>query len=290
MRPDLRDLKHAYKPGSTSSRMSVPSHCHRAPKTARYCIRVPVTRSSVTGTQSTTIPRVTIRTTGYSVTWQYKENTSQVRVKKHLGTPDDPAHLLRSTTSPLNCSASILRTYPSPVTSPQLMSRRIDSGPLLMDRSFSVTTEGLLKALATPCHISQAFNPANGVPECSRIEFKAYWDTGATKSVITPRVVEACGLKPLRRMKPAYLQGVNGFEKSEVYGQPPLPSKITFHELTVVLKDPGLWWDALIGMDVIAAGEFSVKNVNSNTEWVIPVLRPVRARSETDGAPGERLN
>ena len=47
-----------------------------------------------------------------------------------------------------------------------------------------------------------------------------------------------------------------------------LPSKITFHELTVVLKDPGdVWWDLLIGMDVIAAGEFSVKKVNSNTEW-----------------------
>jgi hypothetical protein len=46
---------------------------------------------TVTGTQSTTIPGATIRTTSYSVTYQYKENTSQVRVKKHLGTPDDPA-------------------------------------------------------------------------------------------------------------------------------------------------------------------------------------------------------
>jgi hypothetical protein len=40
---------------------------------------------TVTGTQSTTIPGATIRTTGYTVTYQYKENTSQVRVKKHLG-------------------------------------------------------------------------------------------------------------------------------------------------------------------------------------------------------------
>lgn len=46
---------------------------------------------TVTGTQSSTIPGATIRTTSYSVTYQYKENTSQVRVKKHLGTPDDPA-------------------------------------------------------------------------------------------------------------------------------------------------------------------------------------------------------
>jgi hypothetical protein len=46
---------------------------------------------TVTGTQSTTIPGATIRTTRYSVTYQYKENTSQVRVRKHLGTADDPA-------------------------------------------------------------------------------------------------------------------------------------------------------------------------------------------------------
>jgi hypothetical protein len=47
-----------------------------------------------------------------------------------------------------------------------------------------------------------------------------------------------------------------------------LPDKITFHELTVFLKDLGnVWWDVLIGMDIISTGEFSVKNVNSNTEW-----------------------
>jgi hypothetical protein len=140
---------------------------------------------------------------------------------------------------------------------------------LTMNRSFSVTTEGLLMALATPCHVSQGFDPAKGIPECPKMEFKAYWDTGATKSVITPRVVEACGLKPMRRIKSVFLQGVNGLEKSQAYViNLSLPSRITFQELTVVSKNPGdVWWDVLIGMDVIAAGEFSIKNVNSNTEW-----------------------
>lgn len=137
-----------------------------------------------------------------------------------------------------------------------------------MNRSFTITTEdGLLLALSTPCRISQAFNPADGIPECESIEFKAYWDTGATRSVITPRVVEACGLKPLRRQ--GFTQGVNGLEKSQAYEiNLSLPSKITFHELTVVSKNPGdVWWDVLIGMDIISAGDFSVRKVNSNTEW-----------------------
>lgn len=81
-------------------------------------------------------------------------------------------------------------------------------------------------------------------------------------------VVDACGLKPLRRQ--GFTQGVNGeLEKSRAYViNLSLPSKITFHELIVVSKNPGeVWWDVLIGMDVISVGEFSVKNVNSNTEW-----------------------
>ena len=139
-----------------------------------------------------------------------------------------------------------------------------------MNRSFTVKCkDGLLTALATPCHVSQAFNPANGTPEYPRVEFNALWDTGSTKSVITQRVVEACGLKPIKAIKSVLLQGVNGLEKSEAYQiNLSLPDKITFFELTVVLKKPGdVWWDVIVGMDIISAGELSIKNVNSNTEW-----------------------
>jgi hypothetical protein len=56
---------------------------------------VPYTRVgntiTVTGSPSSPVPIGTLRTTEYRVTYQYTENTSQVRVRKHLGTPDDPA-------------------------------------------------------------------------------------------------------------------------------------------------------------------------------------------------------
>lgn len=139
-----------------------------------------------------------------------------------------------------------------------------------MSRNFTVTSEsGLLTALATPCHVSQAFNPANGVPDCARIQFNALWDTGATKSVITERLVKACGLRPIRTIKPILMQGVDGFEKSEAYAiNLSLPDRITFHELTVVSKDPGdVFWDVIVGMDVISTGDFSIRNVNGKTEW-----------------------
>lgn len=158
-----------------------------------------------------------------------------------------------------------------------------------MNRSFTVKTEdGLLTALGTPCHVSQAFNPANGVPEYPRIQFNALWDIGAVKSVITQRVVEACGLKPIKAIKSVLLQGVNGLEKSEahvvnIY----LPSKITAHEFTVVSKDAGdVWWDVLIGMDIISTGDFSVRNVNGKTEWSFSVPSSARRRDELKRARG----
>jgi hypothetical protein len=141
----------------------------------------------------------------------------------------------------------------------------------MIDRSFIVESKkGLLSALSTPCEVSQAFNPANGIPGYPKTEFKALWDTGAIHSVITPRVIEACGLKPMRRIKAILLQGVDGYEPSEAYViNLSLPDKITYHELTVVSKNPGkdVWWNVIIGMDIISTGELIVKNVNSKTEW-----------------------
>jgi gag-polyprotein putative aspartyl protease len=142
---------------------------------------------------------------------------------------------------------------------------------MLMSRSFTVKSKGgLLTTLGTPCHVSQAFDPANGVPEFTRLQVDAMFDTGAAKSVITQRVVEACGLKPVRS---GFIQGVHGVQKSEAYVvNIYLPSKITFFELTVVkAKATGVWWDVLLGMDVISAGDFSITNVCSNTEFTFRV-------------------
>jgi hypothetical protein len=57
---------------------------------------IPFTREgntiAVTGTVPAGLPVAwTFNLERYSITYQYTNNTSQVRVKKHLGTPDDPA-------------------------------------------------------------------------------------------------------------------------------------------------------------------------------------------------------
>lgn len=100
-----------------------------------------------------------------------------------------------------------------------------------------------------------------------------------TKPIITPRVVEALGLEPIKAIRPISTQGVNGLEKSQAYlVNIHLPGKITAREFTVFLKNPGdVWWDVLIGMNIISRGNFSVSNVNSTTEWTFSIVGDAKA-------------
>jgi hypothetical protein len=54
---------------------------------------------------------------------------------------------------------------------------------------------GLLRVLNTHCHVRAGFDPAlqtGNVP----VQFQAIWDSGATGSVITKQVAQACCLLP----------------------------------------------------------------------------------------------
>ncbi|SCY74837.1 hypothetical protein SAMN05216420_11634 [Nitrosospira sp. Nl5] len=71
---------------------------------------------TVTGTVSVRPPAnpaiVGVQVIDYRVTYQYQKNTSQVRVKKHLGTSDDPADASLLTECPAKWSAtSVLRGF-----------------------------------------------------------------------------------------------------------------------------------------------------------------------------------
>jgi hypothetical protein len=89
-------------------------------------------------------------------------------------------------------------------------------------------------------------------------DFQAIWDTGATNSVITQRVVDALALKPIGMTQ---VQGVHSNELSETYfvgiG---LPNNVTRPHLTVTKGKLSVGSDVLVGMDIIAFGDFAVTN------------------------------
>ena len=96
-------------------------------------------------------------------------------------------------------------------------------------------------------------------------KFIAIWDTGATSTVITTQVVEKLGLIPSGK---ANLKGVAG-SKDDVdtyYIIITLPNSVRVNVFKAV-EAPSIAGNAdiLIGMDIIALGDFSVTNVNQKT-------------------------
>ena len=136
--------------------------------------------------------------------------------------------------------------------------------PHIRPSSFTANYKGITNVLITEASISLAFDPSKGEkPPLSR-KYKAIWDTGATNSVITRKVVEKCGLKPIGIAK---VYTANGSVLSEVYlvglG---VPNNLILSNARVSVGDI---YDAdiLIGMDIINLGDFAVTNKDGNTTF-----------------------
>lgn len=130
--------------------------------------------------------------------------------------------------------------------------------------SFTVTANGLLRELVTDCGVSPTFTPASAQTKPDVVPFKAIWDTGASNCVITQKVVDACGLKPISMTQ---VHGVNSTDLCEVYlvGLY-LPNKVAFLDMHVTKgKLAAGTADVLIGMDIITQGDFALTNKDAKT-------------------------
>lgn len=129
--------------------------------------------------------------------------------------------------------------------------------------SFTVRAEKILRAIGTEARISFGFNPTlppNPTPPLR--SFQAVWDTGATNTAISQRVVDDCGLKPIGF---TFVNTAGGVCRTEVYIiNIFLPNQVGFPEITVTKGDLGPT-DVLIGMDVICKGDFALTNKNGKS-------------------------
>ncbi|MBY0499672.1 MAG: retroviral-like aspartic protease family protein [Nitrosomonas sp.] len=129
----------------------------------------------------------------------------------------------------------------------------------------SVSEGGLFRDIRTECHVTPGFDPSTTKLECNNKKYTAIWDTGATNSVITRRLVEECDLKPVTVVK---VKGVHGPSiPKNVYfiNITTLPNNFIFSEILVTEGDLSIKEDILIGMDIITLGDFSITNKNGVT-------------------------
>jgi len=116
-----------------------------------------------------------------------------------------------------------------------------------------------MDALRNRCTISRAWNPVTGGTSPALVAFDAIWDTGATNSVITQAVVDACALVASGMV---LVHSVHGPQEAETYlVNIGLPNNVVFHGVRVT-KGNFAGAGILIGMDIITQGDFAVTNRN----------------------------
>ncbi|MBI4617633.1 MAG: SEC-C domain-containing protein [Planctomycetes bacterium] len=127
--------------------------------------------------------------------------------------------------------------------------------------AFSARYEELVAELVSEAWITDALD--RRIPPPDSQKFLAVWDTGASQTCISARAVEQCGLSPVGMTRVDTANGeadcrqylVNFF----------FPNGVAFEGLRVtevVLQGRS---DLLVGMDVVARGDFAVTNTEGKT-------------------------
>jgi thiol-disulfide isomerase/thioredoxin len=135
--------------------------------------------------------------------------------------------------------------------------------------SFTVKFPSIVNMLNTECGVCKSYNPTIEKGAHPNVEkFIALWDTGATGSVITKNVVDKLGLVPTGFGKVYHANGeciVNTYLINIL-----LPNNVGVHSLRVtegILNGS----DVLIGMDIIARGDFAISNSNGKTKFTFQI-------------------
>lgn len=111
--------------------------------------------------------------------------------------------------------------------------------------------------LVSDVHISEPFDQLSIPKSPNPTKFQAIWDTGATNTAITQKVVQACKLQPTGMAKISTPKGE--MTTPTYFVSAWLPNKVCIPQLRVA-KTEIRGADVLIGMDVISQGDFAVSN------------------------------
>ena len=133
----------------------------------------------------------------------------------------------------------------------------------MKEQSFTITSSEILDALLTEVQLSVYQPKPEAKAELKSISRSGVWDTGATNSCITQRVVDELGLIPLGREQ-VYTAG--GLTTVDLYiVDVMLPNGILFQGIEVLCVELEDTSDVLIGMDIICRGDFAISNYNNQT-------------------------
>ena len=134
--------------------------------------------------------------------------------------------------------------------------------------ALTVTYSGIASEIRSDIGVSIAYDPQSGDPFPQCHPYQAVWDTGATKTVISTKLVSDLGLSPIGDCD-NYTAG--NVRKANIYlVNLYLPMGVNIPGLMVIDSElhqtPQLpRYDVLIGMDIIGSGDFCITNHEGQT-------------------------
>jgi len=149
--------------------------------------------------------------------------------------------------------------------------------------AFTVKHKGRVNRVHTDVLVMDAFDPQNPpAKKPSAHKAKALWDTGATASVITTATAKALGLTPTGTAMVGHAGGSSLMNTYVVHIH--LPNGVRVHGVQVT-ESPGIanGAGAIIGMDIIGIGDFSITNASGTTtmSYRLPSIKHIDYVAET---------
>lgn len=128
-------------------------------------------------------------------------------------------------------------------------------------RGFTTTCRDK-NVLRNQVEISRASCQSNG--DIKKNQFIAIWDTGATNTVVSDKVVQDCGLVPTGITRVSTAGGV--IDAYTYVIDITLPDNVEIKNLNVTGGQLG-GTEVLIGMDIITRGDFAVSNYGGQLKF-----------------------
>lgn len=128
-------------------------------------------------------------------------------------------------------------------------------------RAFSQRSNGLARQIISEVHVTDAIQKDR--ENLKQVKCNGLWDTGATNTVISKKIVEELKLPVISKTP---ILGVTGtIETTTHVIDLWLPDNVVVKRLPVMAGSLTSDIDVLIGMDVIVCGDFALSNFQSKT-------------------------
>jgi hypothetical protein len=140
---------------------------------------------------------------------------------------------------------------------------------------FTQEAKGLAREIHSAVLISVPEADSEGVSHNKPVEYRAIWDTGATRTVITEKVAQDLRLMITGYSKIGTVGGI--IDATEHRIDIWLPNRLRVEEVPVLKGCISDKFDVLIGMDIITMGDFAFTNFGGRSvfSFRIPSLQTI---------------